>query len=260
MRLIDADAIKINYGGLAHIGPYDYEEISKYYLDQIKKQPTVDAALVIRCRECAHYKICDEWESGNRMLCEIHHHSYLDHDGDNHFCSWGQRKIETVLPKSDAKNESLEEIHANTRKTHADAIENARVHSEEANMDKPRICEILGVEVGEVFGFNDFPFDGYKEFVVNENGEIKPNGNGTISPSEVCYLINNASCISKNPIWTEQDTQDAKVLARALLASGFERDMEGDVYTISERAGRTLLDSRMFPSIEPGQKIMLNEI
>ncbi|OUO70533.1 hypothetical protein, partial [Anaeromassilibacillus sp. An250] len=38
---------------------------------------------------------------------------------------------------------------------------------EEANIDKPRICEILGVEVGEVFGFNDFPFDGYKEFVVN---------------------------------------------------------------------------------------------
>ena len=156
--------------------------------------------------------------------------------------------------------EVVEEHTQTHEKTHADAIENARVHSEEANIDKPRICEILGVEVGEVFGFNDFPFDGYKEFVVNENGEIKPNGNGTISPSEVCYLINNASCISKNPIWTEQDTQDAKVLARALLASGFERDMEGDVYTISERAGRTLLDSRMFPSIEPGQKIMLNEI
>ena len=28
-------------------------------------------------------------------------------------------------------------------KTHADAIENARVHSEEANMDKQRICEVL---------------------------------------------------------------------------------------------------------------------
>ena len=66
---------------------------------------------VVRCRECAHYKICDEWENGKRMLCEIHHHSYLDHDGDNHFCSWGQRKIETVLPKSDAKDESLEVDH-----------------------------------------------------------------------------------------------------------------------------------------------------
>lgn len=67
-----------------------------------------DVVPVVRCRECAHYKICDEWESRKRMLCEIHHHSYLDHDGDNHFCSWGQRKIETVLPKSDAKDESLE--------------------------------------------------------------------------------------------------------------------------------------------------------
>ena len=77
---------------------------------------SLPAVPVVRCRECTHYKICDEWKNGKRMLCEIHHHSYLDHDGDNHFCSWGQRKIETVLPKSDAKDESLEETHANTRK------------------------------------------------------------------------------------------------------------------------------------------------
>ena len=69
---------------------------------------TISAVPVVRCRECTHYKICDEWKNGKRMLCEIHHHSYLDHDGDNYFCSWGQRKIETVLPKSDAKDKSLE--------------------------------------------------------------------------------------------------------------------------------------------------------
>ena len=68
----------------------------------------LDVVPVVRCRECIYYKICDEWENGKRMLCEIHHHSYLDHDGDNHFCSWGQRKIETVLSKSDTKDESLE--------------------------------------------------------------------------------------------------------------------------------------------------------
>ena len=77
----------------------------------LKAIPTIDAVPVVRCRECTHYKICDEWKNGKRMLCEIHHHSYLDHDGDNHFCSWGQRKIETVLPKSDAKDESLEADH-----------------------------------------------------------------------------------------------------------------------------------------------------
>ncbi len=111
MRLIDADqAASIEnldqYSDLAAaLG--DVQTVR----DILSDAPTIDAVPVVRCRECAHYKICDEWESGNRMLCEIHHHSYLDHDGDNHFCSWGQRKIETVLPKSDAKNESLEADH-----------------------------------------------------------------------------------------------------------------------------------------------------
>ena len=111
MRLIDADqAASIEnldqYSDLAAaLG--DVQTVR----DILSDAPTIDAVPVVRCRECAHYKICDEWESGNRMLCEIHHHSYLDHDGDNHFCSWGQRKIETILPKSDAKDESLEGEH-----------------------------------------------------------------------------------------------------------------------------------------------------
>ena len=106
MRLIDADrAASIEnldqYSDLAAaLG--DVQTVR----DILSDAPAVDVVPVVRCRECAHYKICDEWENGKRMLCEIHHHSYLDHDGDNHFCSWGQRKIETVLPKSDAKDES----------------------------------------------------------------------------------------------------------------------------------------------------------
>ena len=106
MRLIDADVAD------------KWMRQNNAFIDAaiLKAIPTIDAVPVVRCRECAHYKICDEWENGKRMLCEIHHHSYLDHDGDNHFCSWGQRKIETVLQKNDAKDESLEETHANTRK------------------------------------------------------------------------------------------------------------------------------------------------
>lgn len=67
-------------------------EVADMIEDCIENTPTIDAVPVVRCRECTHYKICDEWKNGKRMLCEIHHHSYLDHDGDNHFCSWGQRK------------------------------------------------------------------------------------------------------------------------------------------------------------------------
>lgn len=58
----------------------------------IEQFPAGDVVEVVRCRECAHYKICDRWKNGRRMLCEIHHHSYLGHDGDKNFCSWGQRK------------------------------------------------------------------------------------------------------------------------------------------------------------------------
>ena len=39
--------------------------------------------------------------------------------------------------------EVVEETHGNAQKTHADAIENARMYLEEANMDKQRICEVL---------------------------------------------------------------------------------------------------------------------
>lgn len=101
MRLVDADVAD------------KWMQQNNAFIDSaiLKAIPTISAVPVVRCRECTHYKICDEWKNGKRMLCEIHHHSYLDHDGDNHFCSWGQRKIETVLPKSDAKDEGLEVDH-----------------------------------------------------------------------------------------------------------------------------------------------------
>lgn len=107
MRLIDADALmEKEYSRLR-----DGDVLWRIPPSHIDLAPTIDAVSVVRCRECTHYKICDEWKNGKRMLCEIHHHSYLDHDGDNHFCSWGQRKIETVLSKSDTKDESLEAAH-----------------------------------------------------------------------------------------------------------------------------------------------------
>ena len=62
------------------------------------------------------------------------------------------------------------------------------------------------------------------------------------------------------PRFTQQEVEDAKILARALLADGFERDKMGDVFATSQTACRTLLDSRMFPSVQPGQSYTLDEI
>lgn len=88
MRLIDADTLaqkKLT----GTIGNISGDFVAGFDIDT---SPTISAVPVVRCKECIYYKICDEWETGKRMLCEIHHHSYLGHDGDEHFCSWGQRK------------------------------------------------------------------------------------------------------------------------------------------------------------------------
>lgn len=66
--------------------------------------------------------------------------------------------------------------------------------------------------------------------------------------------------LTDKPRFTQQEVEDAKILARALLADGFERDTTGDVFATSSVACRTLIDSRMFPSIQPGQSVALDEI
>ena len=146
-------------------------------------------------------------------------------------------------------------------KTHADAIENACVQSEEVNMDKPRICEVLGVEVGERFRI-DYPKGMTVWLHINKEGFVVREGgpkNLKIGNS-VAGAINHPESIIRKPRWTQQEVEDAKVLARALLADGFERDTIGDVFATSSVACRTLIDSRMFPSLSPGDSVKLSDI
>ena len=53
---------------------------------------SADVALVVRCRDCKHYLIVDETLCMRRYMCTVNHFSYLGNDGDNHFCSYGERK------------------------------------------------------------------------------------------------------------------------------------------------------------------------
>ena len=135
------------------------------------------------------------------------------------------------------------------------------IPKEEANMDKPRICEVLGVEPEEVFEMRGNTVGNFR---INKYGtfQIKISNNCWGASTVECLnnLINHPENIIRKPRFTEQDVEDARVLARALLADGFERDKVGDVFTTSKEAGRTLLDSRMFPSIQPGQSYTLDEI
>ena len=54
--------------------------------------PAADVAPVVRCKDCKHYLIADEFEGGKRYMCEVNHFSYINSDGDMRYCSYGERK------------------------------------------------------------------------------------------------------------------------------------------------------------------------
>lgn len=43
MKLIDIDKLSLYYGGLAKIYPYDFERTAKYFANQVKAAPVVEA-------------------------------------------------------------------------------------------------------------------------------------------------------------------------------------------------------------------------
>lgn len=83
MRLIDADTLENQFG---------VSDADLLALDEIRRAPTVDAEVVVRCKDCKHYLIADEFEGGKRYMCEVNHFSYINSDGDMRYCSYGERK------------------------------------------------------------------------------------------------------------------------------------------------------------------------
>ena len=62
-------------------------------LDEVECfQPAADVSQVVRCKDCKHYLIADEFEGGKRYMCEVNHFSYINSDGDMRYCSYGERK------------------------------------------------------------------------------------------------------------------------------------------------------------------------
>ena len=59
---------------LLHI---EYAYAAEQLLDEI---PAADVAPVVRCKDCKHYLIADEFEGGKRFMCEVNHFSYINRE------------------------------------------------------------------------------------------------------------------------------------------------------------------------------------
>lgn len=78
------------------------------------------------------------------------------------------------------------------------------------NKAKPRICEVLGVEVGEPFTA-DYPHKDLGKMEVREDGSVVC-GTGKVRSNALCYMINHPKCVHKIPRWTPEEVELAKAI------------------------------------------------
>lgn len=131
---------------------------------------------------------------------------------------------------------------------------------EEANMNKPRICEVLGMEVNQNFQFNDFPFDEVKSYFIGTDGEIRNVHGGEVASSELCYIINHPDCIIREPRWTEQEVERAKAIKMLYSEAGSIEMCGFGIRVFTGNLSIATLDPSLFPSLRQNEIITLDEI
>ena len=120
-------------------------------------------------------------------------------------------------------------------------------------MDKPKICEVLGVEPEEKFDAGT-----YKDAYVDLFGIIRTNIGLVMDADRVCDLINHPDRIIRKPRWTEQEVERAKAIKLLFpCAIAITKASFGSIFV----SGTSLtLSTEYFPSIQPGQSVTLDEI
>ena len=130
-------------------------------------------------------------------------------------------------------------------------------------MDKPRICEVLGVEVGEVFEMRgnkigNFRINKYGTFQI----EISNNCWGASTVECLNSLINHPENIIRKPRFTEQEVERAKAIKVLYPEICYIKNDDGWLRGLTKGKESIFLDRVLswFPSAQPGQCYTLDEI
>ena len=133
--------------------------------------------------------------------------------------------------------------------------------------ERPKICDVLGVDVEERFTYPGM----LGEFYVTKTGKlrnVRPDGDDLM----ICVptLINHPEKIMRMPNWTPQDVEDAKTILRIFGKDNFthiQRDedgwpslMGGDGKDPNVGWCSIGMEKDMFPSLKPGQTVKLSDI
>ena len=134
-------------------------------------------------------------------------------------------------------------------------------------MNKPRIAQVLGVEVGEEFTY---------DFGANQvnRGTFKIGADGKryyktgdlwsscYNEDDLAVIINHPDRIIRKPRWTEQEVEDAKCTKRILEVDVVRRNEYGGglVASRSDVGVSIVVNRELFPSLRPGETVTLDEI
>ena len=129
---------------------------------------------------------------------------------------------------------------------------------EEANMDKPRICEVLGVEPYEKFAVGDFTY------WIDQDGDMwleKEIGGQMECGGVLCTIINHPERIICKPRFTQQEIEDAKMVKAVFGENGIVMRLVTEEYPYTKLFfNQTRINGNLFPSIKEGQEYSIDEI
>ena len=120
-------------------------------------------------------------------------------------------------------------------------------------MDKPRICEVLGVEPEEKFDAGP-----YKDAYVDLFGIIRTNIGSVMDADRVCDLINHPDRIIRKPHWTEQEVEMVKNLLEVVGPAELRK--VADMVTMKVDGKIIYLRKDAFPSLKNEMVVTLYEI
>lgn len=134
-------------------------------------------------------------------------------------------------------------------------------------MDKPRICDVLGFNVGERFVYKDpnkeettlyVEENGMVVFIFKDGQKLQDIGMDYV----LVQAINHPDRIIHKPRWTQQEVEFARLFNAACKnVVWIQRNDEKTLVWVVEHSNEEYrLPFRLFPSIQPGQSYTLDEI
>lgn len=137
----------------------------------------------------------------------------------------------------------------------------ARVYKQEdlpmSENKKPRLAEVLGVEVEEKFNIRGYYYNPY--FVDNEGVLI--DGRYFAVDTSLSKIINHPELIKRRPRWTEQEVEDAKAILRMLPSAKYIINYgEDDMCIYDDDNCLLTLPEGLFPSLSIGGSVDIADI